>query len=366
MLIHSSQPISADKDCRIAIVTDCPGEADIRGGKLLIGQSGKELTRMLAEAEIIREECFITSVFQTRPPGDNVYAWCLKKKEADDAWKNMGNSGKYPFAGFKSGAYLHPAHLGNIKRLHSELVVYNPNLIIALGNIPLWAISGESGVTKVRGTLIEVDLIGGTRRYKVLPTYAPEYIFRQWENRSVLVADLIKARRECGTQSYTRPERELWIEPSLTDISEFINQHLVKANEFSVDIETRYDQITCIGFGTKSHAICIPFLDTRKPGWSYWQTPEAEFDALGMVEFVLKLPANKIFQNGMFDMQWIWRRWGFTVSAPINDTMLLHHSMFPEMQKGLAFLGSIYTNEASWKKMRPRNVTIGKREDALE
>ena len=32
--------------------------------------------------------------------------------------------------------------------------------------------------------------------------------------------------------------------------------------------------------------------------------------------------------------------------------MLLHHSLFPELQKGLGFLGSIYTNEASWKLMR--------------
>jgi hypothetical protein len=34
-----------------------------------------------------------------------------------------------------------------------------------------------------------------------------------------------------------------------------------------------------------------------------------------------------------------------------EDTMLLHHSLFPELPKGLGFLGSIYTNEASWKLM---------------
>jgi hypothetical protein len=34
------------------------------------------------------------------------------------------------------------------------------------------------------------------------------------------------------------------------------------------------------------------------------------------------------------------------------DTMLLHHSMYPELPKSLGFLGSIYTNEAAWKLMR--------------
>jgi hypothetical protein len=35
--------------------------------------------------------------------------------------------------------------------------------------------------------------------------------------------------------------------------------------------------------------------------------------------------------------------------------MILHHSMYPEMPKSLAFLGSIYTNEVAWKKMRDRH-----------
>ena len=44
-----------------------------------------------------------------------------------------------------------------------------------------------------------------------------------------------------------------------------------------------------------------------------------------------------------------------------DDTMLMHHAMQPEMEKGLAFLGSVYTDEASWK-FRRKNQTI-KQED---
>jgi hypothetical protein len=43
--------------------------------------------------------------------------------------------------------------------------------------------------------------------------------------------------------------------------------------------------------------------------------------------------------------------------------MLLHHALQPEVQKGLGFLGSIYTEEPAWKIMRPRGKGTIKRED---
>jgi hypothetical protein len=38
--------------------------------------------------------------------------------------------------------------------------------------------------------------------------------------------------------------------------------------------------------------------------------------------------------------------------------MLLHHSMQPELEKGLGFLGSVYTDEPSWKFMRTDHSTL--------
>ena len=45
-----------------------------------------------------------------------------------------------------------------------------------------------------------------------------------------------------------------------------------------------------------------------------------------------------------------------------EDTMLLHHALYPESLKGLGFLGSIYCDEGAWKGMRKGTETI-KRED---
>jgi len=45
-----------------------------------------------------------------------------------------------------------------------------------------------------------------------------------------------------------------------------------------------------------------------------------------------------------------------------EDTMLCHHAIQPESLKGLGFLGSIYSDEATWKGMAKHAKTI-KRDD---
>lgn len=349
---------------KIAIVGEAPGAEEEKQCQPFVGASGRELTHMLADAGIVREECYLTNVFMTRPPANNLEAWCVNKKEADRLWNELGNHGKYPFSGIKSGKYIKPCYLGELKRLHTELVEINPNIIIVLGNAPLWALTGDAGISKVRGTLIECNLLGGTRPFKVLPTYHPAYILRKWDERPIVVADFTKAKKESGDRTYIRPRRTLWLEPNLGDIRTFRDEYLVPGNPFSVDIETASGEITCVGFGLRNTGICVPFLDERKPGRSYWPTLEEEVEAWGLIRQILQLPNVKILQNGMYDIQWLWRKMGIAVQGPIEDTMLLAHSMFPEMRKSLGFLGSIYTNESAWKRMRPRKQTLQKKDDA--
>lgn len=363
--VLTQQPVAA-RPCRIALVGEAPGEDEEREGKPFVGKSGQELTAMLAEAGIVREECLLANVFSYRPPANNIFAWCLKKVEADAEWASLGNPGKYPFNPLKSGAYVDPRRMADVGRLHRELVAYNPTIIIALGNTPLWALTGSAGISANRGTLLMADLVGGTRQYKVMPTFHPAYVLRSWDARPVVVADLIKAKRESETETYTRPNRELWIEPGLEDIKRFISEVLAPAPRFSVDIETGWGQITCVGFGTPTHAITIPFVDTRKAGASYWSTESEEISAWNLVKQICAMPQAKIFQNGMYDIQWLWKQVGIVPRNKTHDTMLMHHSMFPEMQKGLGFLGSIYTNEASWKKMRPKKRTTQKKGDSTD
>jgi len=64
----------------------------------------------------------------------------------------------------------------------------------------------------------------------------------------------------------------------------------------------------------------------------------------------------------MYDLQYILPL-GIAARANLEDTMLLHHSHYPEMKKGLGFLGSIYTSEPAWKLMRTMKADTEKRDE---
>jgi len=84
--------------------------------------------------------------------------------------------------------------------------------------------------------------------------------------------------------------------------------------------------------------------------------------AWGWVQKILSLPnTSRVTQNGLYDIQWLWRKAGIHPRGDSDhDTMLMSHALYPEMPKGLGFLGSVYSDESAWKELRKS----AKREDA--
>jgi DNA polymerase I-like protein with 3'-5' exonuclease and polymerase domains len=68
----------------------------------------------------------------------------------------------------------------------------------------------------------------------------------------------------------------------------------------------------------------------------------------------------KLFQNGLYDIAFLWRAQGIAVRGAAEDTMLLSHALQPESLKGLGYLGSIYTDHGPWKSERKGETTIGR------
>jgi hypothetical protein len=108
-------------------------------------------------------------------------------------------------------------------------------------------------------------------------------------------------------------------------------------------------------------AIVIPFDDERSKGGSYWPTREIESAAWRYIRDVLidgSIP--KLFQNGLYDIAFLWRSYGIGVLGCREDTMLLSHALQPESLKGLGYLSSIYTDHGSWKVEHKDSETIGR------
>lgn len=335
----------------IAIVGEAWGEAEEKAKAPFVGAAGYELSRLLSEAGISRNECLVTNVFNLRPLRNQITALCGPKSE--------GIEGYPPLIGSK---HVHRRFIPEIERLGRELAGANSNVVVALGNTAMWALLGRTAISKYRGTTESSThtAIG----YKVLPTYHPAAVLRQWELRSTTILDLIKAERESHFPEIRRPQREIWIEPTLTDIEDFHERYIRDSQLLSVDIETSGNQVTCIGFAPSPNvAIVIPFYDSRRKDRSYWRSESDERSVLEYTQRVLLDPRiPKLFQNGMYDIAFLYRSLGIRVRGVEHDTMLLHHALQPESLKGLGFLGSIYTDERAWKEMRGSSATIKKDE----
>jgi DNA polymerase len=337
----------------IALVGEAWGETEEREHKAFVGSTGYELNRLLDKAGIRRADCLVTNVFNIRPPSNRIEAFCTNKE--------FGlKEGNYP--ALSKYGYIHAKYQGELERLADELEEANPNVVVALGNTAMWALLGKTSISKLRGTVqLSTHTLTGL---KVLPTYHPAAIFRQYSLRPIVVLDLRKARRESEYPDIRLPERHIWINPTLEDIHEFDRQYIHGCERLAVDIETSGSAITCIGFAPREDlAIVIPGIRLERTGRSYWPSVDVERKVWAIVKDILTRPVPKIFQNGLYDVSFIWRAWGIGVRGVEQDTMLLHHALQPESLKGLGFLGSLYTDEGAWKQMRETKATRFKRDD---
>lgn len=333
---------SGNRSAKLAFVGEAPGESEEQIGVPFVGSSGNEFTSQLQDVGIPRKDVYLTNVLFTRPPGNKLDAFLIDKKSLPPG---------YSLPPVDNGKYLHPSLERELHRLKSELESLRPNLVVTLGNTATWALLGRSRISSVRGVVAPSTLIPGL---KVLPTYHPAGVLRNWSWRVIVLQDLLKAKIEMEFPEIRRVERKLIIDPDWTEVKHFCEEIGPKARVLSCDIETEKGQITSIGFASsRSFGIVVPFWDKRKPDWSFW----SKANEILIWDFVAKLLSSHscvLFQNGLYDIQYLWRM-GIPIPGFKEDTMIRHHSMWPELPKGLEFLGSIWTNEISWKKMRSRH-----------
>ena len=327
---------------KIALVGEAWGEKEEEAGAPFVGTSGWLLDQMLAQAGISRSECLVTNCFNLRPrPSNDIKNLCGPA---------LGRIPDKP--ALMPGKYIRAEYAPELERLYDELRRSDPNIIVALGATAAWALLHTTGIRALRGATTVThswvsDRLG--RQYKVLPTYHPAAVAREWSLRPIVIADLDKARRQSTSPEFTRPSRSIWLRPTLLDLANYERDFIKPAPILAADIETKQDQITCVGFApSPDTAIVIPFFCEN--GQNYWASLAEELAAWNYVRSWLATKPT-IFQNGLYDINFLWSRYGIPVPLATEDTMLLHHAMQPEMEKGLAFLASVYTEEASWKFM---------------
>lgn len=325
-------------DAKIMIVGEAPGREEVVRGEPFVGSSGRLLNEMLRRSDIDRRKCYLTNIMYDKPPG-NDFGYFYDDGKRQEPSQEL---------------------IAGIKRLKQEIRDVNPNVVIALGAEPLRALTGERGIGKWRGSVLLWE------GWKIVATYHPAGILRMYQWRAVGEFDLRRAKRESGCKEWkTKPKYHFTIGPTMDEVMSFF---AAKHGKLSIDIETVGKRVRCIALAwSKSEAICIPFMTLGQYGrkhegevlrfngfgegafGSYWSF-EDEYKILRRLNDLLSDPdVQLIDQNHPFDSTRLLKEFGIVCRNLYIDTLALHHVLYSELPKSLAFLGSIYTNTPYWK-----------------
>ncbi len=317
---------------RIMIVGEAPGAEEEIKNSPFVGASGMELNRMLHDAGISRSECFLTNVARIRPPGNDISCYIAKaKKDRTNAHTEI------------QGLWVTREILDGYTLLQREVSLVQPWIIIAVGNVAMWALTGKWGISKWRGSMLSCSFAPSI---KVIPTLHPAAILRQWSDRPIAVQDFRRAKRNCNALPWARPEWNFRIHPTWQDCHSILSQLIAKLDggeslRISFDIETRSGHIACAGIAwTRTDALCIPFMAVAQAS-GYWSESEEAYLVWLLARLLTHPNVRVVGQNILYDAQYTWKHWRF-VPRIDQDTMISQHSIFSDMPKGLDFLASMY------------------------
>ena len=126
--------IGGPLDGNICFVGQAPGMAEHNHGGAFVRPAGRELTRFCGAAGINRESCRLENLFQFIPDNDDL-----------DPYIKLGT--KLPKAT--------PIYDEHVEALRLRLLKCSANVIVPLGNIAMFALTGQIGVGKWRGSILE-------------------------------------------------------------------------------------------------------------------------------------------------------------------------------------------------------------------
>lgn len=315
------------KDAKIMIIGEAPGIKEDKTGRPFQGKSGMLLDKLLHKAGILRKLCYVTNVIKEKPKGNKI------KHFVDLSKKTPRETESYQ-------KYL--------EFLKDEIREVNPNVIIATGATPLYALSGKQGITKWRGSIIEsnVERPDGNGYYKMVPVIHPAAALRQYLYGHYIAFDLRKAKKQSKSISIDRKDRNYILRPDFDEAMQYLTDIYNNYDRHAFDIEVGRGEVSCISFAKDAKsAISIPFVEKGREYFTIDQ--EAKIWIL-IGKILESREIESVAQNATFDATFLFRRYGIK-SRNIHDTMIAQAIIYPDFPKDLGFITSQYTDIPYYK-----------------
>lgn len=308
------------RNAKIMLVGEAPARNEVAQGRPFVGDAGKELDKLLQSAGINRSELFITNTVQEQVTGD-----------------------KDKF--FFQGGQPTLAFFAGLRQLYEDIYDIRPNVIIAMGNYAMYALTGiPTGIMNRRGSILWSEVAN----VKVVPTIHPSALLRGrpddtkdnqgglYKFRNPVIWDLGRAKDQAAFPEYRPRKRELVINPSGPSADRAV-ERLLAAKRIVYDIESwGGTNLACIGFSDGD------------PEWAVTWSFDRRRDRHDLFKLILESDIPKFGQNLMYDTTMLDQNSIFAKNV-VYDTMIAQHALLPDLPKTLAFMTSIYTDIPYYK-----------------
>lgn len=317
-------PPWGDPNSPVVLVGEQPGRMEVKTRQPFVGPAGRVLMECMNVVGLVRHDCYITNVIKDLDkPLQATFVYDKGKMKVSDTWYK----------------YL---------EILKEELSHTTGVIVAVGNVALAALTGNLGITRWRGSVLESTLLPGR---KVVPIIHPATVIppkNQPLNRILIQFDLGRVKeiidgkfQESAYQIIKRPPYNACIQ-----YLEECYELGLKGYTIDYDIELRYEQISCISFAhNPGIAISIPFIDESG---DYFRIDQ-EIEVWKLIAKILQdHRIKKRGQNIIFDSHYLLRR-HHIITHNVDDTMVAQRTLMPEFPVGLDFITSFWTGHPYYK-----------------
>jgi len=324
-------PFEGPKDYNIMLVGEAPGAEEQGQGRPFVGRSGKLLERYLERNMVSRSQVRLANLCKYRPGRDhNKFEALFGSTQLEEG----------------------------MDELSEEIQRVRPNVVIALGNWPLYYLTGKcaidgktkkpvlgAGILLYRGSRLSALPRFGGETQKVFVANHPAYITRVWGWNPVFNLDITRAVEDSKFPEFRYPEYEEYIDPDPSTLHDLVHESLA-AEWISADIETFPNhQYSCVGWAYKHNGVmkgvCITY---ERP------------DLARFAHEVWRSDTPKILQFATYDAPFMKRFYQWDLGGYYDgvgwDTHVASASLLPDFPRSLDFLVSIHTRLPYYKSDR--------------
>lgn len=280
---------SGSNQPELLIIGEAPGETEDIKGIPFVGKAGKLLRDTIEELEFTDSNTAFTNVVRCRPPDNKI------TKKAINACARF---------------------------MLEDIEDYNAPMVMLLGNVPLNAVLGQTGISQWNGVAVEKE-----RLY--IPLYHPAHILRNMNALDEWVGGMLKAIE--GNESKRKFKRAF---PKTLEDMFVMRTQLSKCDYISYDVETsRLDafsddsRIVSVSFAGGDCSYALP-IDHPEAHWrktaTYKNMSEYDIVVQTVIDILLEHDGRVIGHNLKFDQMQTVGNLGFMFSAG-GDTMLISH-----------------------------------------